>query len=87
MQQSGDGVCLPMDGHRNRQPYLRHQKRVMSLSDVVVSVHAGDCANAPRQTCPALPCVPAMAIAIKSDRTFQVHYFVGQKRWITLRSL
>ena len=68
MQQNGDGVYLQMDGHRPGQPYLKHKKRAMSSSNAVASVNVADSANAPRQTCPALRCVPAMEIAIKSEK-------------------
>lgn len=67
VQQTGDGIYLRMVGYRPGLPYLMHQKRVMSSSNVVARVHVGDSASAPRQTCPALHCVPAMATAIKND--------------------
>ena len=74
VQQNGDGIYLQMDGHGPRQPYLKHQKRAMSSSNAVASVHVADSANTPRQTCPALRCAPAMAIAIKSEKTYVRFY-------------
>ena len=67
MQQTGDAVYLRMVGYRPGLPYVKHQKRVTNSSNVVARVHVGDSAKAPRQTCPALLCAPAMAVAVKTD--------------------
>lgn len=85
MQQSGDGIFLQMDGYRPGHPYPKPQKRAMSSSNVVASVHAGDSASATRQTCPALRCAPAMATAIKNERTFQIKTFHYVERFVFMR--
>ena len=59
--QSSDGWYRP------GLPYLKHLKLVTSSSNVVTRVHVGDSASVLRQTCSALRCAPAMAIAIKSE--------------------
>ena len=64
---AGHAIYLRMVGYRPGLPYVKHQKRVTSSSNVVARAHVGDSASAPRQTCPALLCAPAMAVAIKSD--------------------
>ena len=67
VQHTGDGTYVRMVRYRPGLPYVKHQKRVTNSSNVVARVHVGDSASAPRQTCPALLCAPAMAVAIKSD--------------------
>ena len=64
---AGHAIYLRMVGYRPGLPYVKHQKRVTSSSNVVARAHVGDSASAPRQTCPALLCAPVMAVAIKSD--------------------
>lgn len=47
----------------------------MSSSDVAAGRHVGDFAGAPRQTCLAMRCALAMAIAIKMfKKTCQVRF-------------
>ena len=75
VQQSGDGICLPMDGNRNGQPYPKACNELIRCG----CKRAEDCANAPRQTCPALPSAPAMAIAIKSEQNFPATLFCRPK--------